>query len=98
MMKVLISLELFVDPLRRTYAPFLHNTITKLAGVPRTYEKLESTDMAVSTVHLYISQATLLISMLVQMFLELTKRADFGGSAVTMSVYFIQLRLRQAKE
>lgn len=32
------------DPLNRTYAPFLHNTITRLVGVPRTYAKLESTD------------------------------------------------------
>ncbi|GAA5831593.1 hypothetical protein JCM11251_000762 [Rhodosporidiobolus azoricus] len=32
-------------PLHGTYAPFLHNTITKLAGVPRKYTKWESTDL-----------------------------------------------------
>lgn len=32
-------------PLHGTYAPFLHNTITRLAGVDRTYSKMESTDM-----------------------------------------------------
>ncbi|KAI5474279.1 shikimate 5-dehydrogenase [Pseudohyphozyma bogoriensis] len=36
---------LFGYPLKRTYAPFLHNTITTLAGVKRSYAKLESTDM-----------------------------------------------------
>ncbi|KAM0787159.1 hypothetical protein ACM66B_006409 [Microbotryomycetes sp. NB124-2] len=36
---------LFATPLNRTYAPFLHNTITKLAGVPRTYRKYESADI-----------------------------------------------------
>ncbi|KAL8291420.1 hypothetical protein RQP46_002398 [Phenoliferia psychrophenolica] len=35
---------LFAYPLNRTYAPFLHNTITRLVGVPRVYSKLESTD------------------------------------------------------
>ncbi|KAK4699191.1 quinate dehydrogenase, partial [Phenoliferia sp. Uapishka_3] len=35
---------LFGYPLKRTYAPFLHNTITRLAGVPRNYAKLESVD------------------------------------------------------
>lgn len=37
--------RLFGMPLHGTYAPFLHNTITRLAGVDRTYEKMESTDM-----------------------------------------------------
>ncbi|GAA6015953.1 hypothetical protein JCM10207_006818 [Rhodosporidiobolus poonsookiae] len=32
-------------PLHGTYAPFLHNTITRLAGVPRKYTKWESTDL-----------------------------------------------------
>ncbi|KAK4047286.1 hypothetical protein OIO90_006247 [Microbotryomycetes sp. JL221] len=36
---------LFATPLNRTYAPFLHNTITRLAGVPRTYRKYESSDI-----------------------------------------------------
>ncbi|SCZ96392.1 BZ3500_MvSof-1268-A1-R1_Chr8-2g10164 [Microbotryum saponariae] len=37
---------LFGTPLKRTYAPFLHNTITKLAGAPsRSYTKYESSDM-----------------------------------------------------
>lgn len=31
-------------PLRRTYAPFLHNTLTRVAGVPRTYHKVEDKD------------------------------------------------------
>ncbi|GAA5861682.1 hypothetical protein JCM1840_005230 [Sporobolomyces johnsonii] len=55
---------LFGYPLHHTYAPFLHNTITRLAGVPRTYEKLESTD--------------------VDAFLEIVRREECGGSAVTM--------------
>jgi len=37
--------RLFGYPLHHTYAPFLHNTITRLAGVPRTYEKMESVDI-----------------------------------------------------
>ncbi|KAM0755185.1 quinate dehydrogenase [Meredithblackwellia eburnea MCA 4105] len=36
---------LFAYPLKRTYAPFLHNTVTRLAGIPRTYEKFESLDV-----------------------------------------------------
>lgn len=31
-------------PLRRTYAPYLHNTLTRKAGVPRTYQKVELQD------------------------------------------------------
>ncbi|KAJ9109014.1 hypothetical protein QFC21_000340 [Naganishia friedmannii] len=31
-------------PLRRTYAPFLHNTLTRVADVPRTYHKVEDKD------------------------------------------------------
>ncbi|GAA6012759.1 hypothetical protein JCM11491_002552 [Sporobolomyces phaffii] len=37
--------RLFGYPLHHTYAPFLHNTITRLAGVPRVYEKMESVDI-----------------------------------------------------
>lgn len=37
--------RLFGYPLHGTYAPFLHNTITRLANVPRKYYKMESTDM-----------------------------------------------------
>ncbi|GAA6054847.1 hypothetical protein JCM3770_004103 [Rhodotorula araucariae] len=37
--------RLFGMPLHGTYAPFLHNTITRLAGVPRKYTTMESTDM-----------------------------------------------------
>lgn len=37
--------RLFGMPLHGTYAPYLHNTITRLAGVDRTYSKMESTDM-----------------------------------------------------
>ncbi|SCV67184.1 BQ2448_5830 [Microbotryum intermedium] len=37
---------LFGTPLKRTYAPFLHNTITRLAGASsRSYIKYESSDM-----------------------------------------------------
>lgn len=33
--------RLFGFPLHGSYAPFLHNTITRLAGVPRKYSKME---------------------------------------------------------
>ncbi|KAJ9102268.1 hypothetical protein QFC19_004815 [Naganishia cerealis] len=52
-------------PLRRTYAPFLHNTLTRAAGVPRKYHKVEDQDG-------------------VSRFLELVRRDDFGGAAVTI--------------
>jgi quinate dehydrogenase len=32
---------LFGYPLKRTYAPFLHNKLTQLANIPRRYSKLE---------------------------------------------------------
>jgi quinate dehydrogenase len=35
---------LFGYPLKRSYAPFLHNTLTRLADVPRHYSKLEMVD------------------------------------------------------
>lgn len=31
-------------PLRRTYAPYLHNTLTRVTGVDRTYSKVELQD------------------------------------------------------
>lgn len=36
---------LFGYPLKRTYAPYLHNTLTRLAGVPRTYTRYETQDI-----------------------------------------------------
>jgi len=37
--------RLFGYPLHGSYASFLHNTITRLVDVPRTYSFMESTDM-----------------------------------------------------
>lgn len=37
--------RLFGMPLHGTYSPYLHNTITRSAGVDRKYTKMESLDM-----------------------------------------------------